>query len=255
MYRFDAKKVKKELIEWLQFWFEKNGKDCNAVIGISGGLDSSVVAALCAEALGKDRVIGVLLPKYIQRDICFADMLCDHLDIKRYEIDINDMYNKVTMGLALAGINASHQTRINISPRIRMTVLFAVAQSLNGRVSCNSNLSESYIGYSTIFGDSAGSFAPLLNLTKTEVKLLAKELGLPTMLIEKEPSDGLCGKTDEDNFGFSYAVLDKYIRTGECEDKEVLKKIIDMHNKNKFKREPISSFKICINDDYDWLFK
>ena len=244
MYNFDAKKVKEEIINWLQFWFENNGRDCNAVIGISGGLDSSVVAALCVAALGKDRVIGVLMPKGIQRDICFADMLCDYLDIKRYEININDMYNDVAVGISLAGIKRTEQANINISPRLRMTVLFAVAQSLNGRVSCNSNLSESYIGYSTIFGDSAGSFAPLLNLTKTEVKLLAKELGLPMMLVEKEPSDGLCGKTDEDNFGFTYEVLDKYIRTGECDDKDTLKKIIDLHNKNKFKREPIVAFEV-----------
>ena len=260
MYKFDVKRAKEEIIDWLQFWFEQNGKDCNAVIGISGGLDSTVVAALCCEALGKERVIGVLMPRGVQRDICFADMICDHLDIKRYEINIQDMYNDITIGVSLAGIKRTEQANINISPRIRMTVLFAVAQSLNGRVSCNSNLSESYIGYSTIFGDSAGSFAPLLNLTKTEVKELAKELGLPTMLIEKEPSDGLCGKTDEDNFGFTYEVLDKYIRTGECEDKNTLKKIIDLHNKNKFKRDPISRFEVypqyLYEDDYDWwLFK
>lgn len=244
MYKFDAKKVKDDLVNWIRNWFDNNGEDCKAVIGISGGLDSSVVAALCTEALGKDRVIGVLLPKYIQRDICFADMLCDHLDIKRYEIDINDMYNKVAMGLALSGINTTNQARINISPRIRMTVLFAVAQSLNGRVSCNSNLSESWIGYSTIFGDSAGSFAPLLNLTKTEVKLIARELGLPMMLVEKEPSDGLCGKTDEDNFGFTYEVLDRYIRTGAIDDENIKMKIDDMHRKNMFKQEPIARFKL-----------
>ena len=123
-----------------------------------------------------------------------------------------------------------------------MTTLFAVAQSLNGRVSCNSNLSESYIGYSTIFGDSAGSFAPLLNLTKTEVKLLAKELGLPMMLVEKEPSDGLCGKTDEDNFGFTYEVLDKYIRTGAIDNEKIKIKIDEMHRKNMFKQEPMERF-------------
>ena len=239
---FDAVKVKNDLEDWIKLWFSENGKNCNAVIGISGGLDSTVVAALCVEALGKDRVVGVLMPNGIQRDICFADMVCDHLGIKRYEINIKDMYNDVTMGVQLSGIKLTEQTRINISPRLRMTVLFAVAQSLNGRVSCNSNLSESYIGYSTIFGDSAGSFAPLKNLTKTEVKLIAKELGLPMMLVEKDPSDGLCGKTDEDNFGFSYAVLDKYIRTGEIEDMNVKERIDQMHEKNLFKTQPIESF-------------
>lgn len=239
---FDAVKVKNDLIKWIAEWFSLNGQGCNAVIGISGGLDSTVVAALCVEALGKDRVIGVLMPNGIQRDICFADMVCDHLGIKRYEINIKDMYNDVTMGVQLSGIKLSEQTRINISPRLRMTTLFAVAQSLNGRVSCNSNLSESYIGYSTIFGDSAGSFAPLKNLTKTEVKLIAKELGLPMMLVEKEPSDGLCGKTDEDSFGFTYSVLDKYIRTGKIDDMLAKEKIDRLHKNNLFKTQPIPSF-------------
>ncbi len=239
---FDAVKVKNDIIEWIKLWFSSNGQNCNAVIGISGGLDSSVVAALCVEALGKDRVIGVLMPNGEQRDICFSDMLCDHLDIKRYEINIKDINRDLSMGIQLANIKLSNQAYINIKPRLRMTVLFAVAQSLNGRVSCNSNLSETYIGYSTIFGDSAGSFAPLKNLTKTEVKLIAKELGLPTMLIEKEPSDGLCGKTDEDNFGFTYEVLDKYIRTGEIEDLEIKERIDRFHECNLFKTQPIASF-------------
>lgn len=239
---FDAVKVKNDLVDWIKLWFSNNGQDCNAVIGISGGLDSTVVAALCTEALGKNRVIGVLMPRGIQRDICFADMLCDHLGISKYEINIKDMYSDITIGTQLSGVKLSEQALINISPRLRMTVLFAVAQSLNGRVSCNSNLSESYVGYSTIFGDSAGSFAPLKNLTKTEVKLIAKELGLPMMLVEKEPSDGLCGKTDEDNFGFTYAVLDKYIRTGEIEDLEIKERIDRMHECNLFKTQPIASF-------------
>lgn len=242
MYTFNAEKTKNDIVKWLKNWEKENAVDCNFVIGVSGGIDSSVVASLLVEAFGKDRVIGVLMPNGIQRDICFADMVCDHLGIKRYEINIKDMYNDVTMGVQLSGIKLSEQTRINISPRLRMTTLFAVAQSLNGRVSCNSNLSESYIGYSTIFGDSAGSFAPLKNLTKTEVKLIAKELGLPTMLVEKEPSDGLCGKTDEDSFGFTYSVLDKYIRTGEIDDSLTKERIDRLHKNNLFKTQPIPSF-------------
>lgn len=242
MYNFNAKKVKEDLVQWISDWFNDNGYDCNAVIGISGGLDSSVVAALCVEALGKERVIGVLMPYAVQRDICFADMLCNHLDIKSYEVNIHDTYESLATDIAIKGIKLSEQARINMSPRIRMTTLFAVAQSLNGRVSCNSNLSESWIGYSTIFGDSAGSFAPLLNLTKTEVKLLAKELGLPMMLVEKEPSDGLCGKTDEDNFGFTYEVLDKYIRTGAIDNEKIKIKIDEMHRRNMFKQEPMKRY-------------
>ena len=243
MYKFNAKKVKEDLVQWISDWFNDNGIDCNAVIGISGGLDSSVVAALCVEALGKDRVIGVLMPYAVQRDICFADMLCNHLDIKRYEVNIQDAYESLATDISISGIKRlSEQARINMSPRIRMTTLFAVAQSLNGRVSCNSNLSESWIGYSTIYGDSAGSFAPLLNLTKTEVKLIAKELELPMMLVEKEPSDGLCGKTDEDNFGFTYEVLDKYIRTGAIDNEKIKIKIDEKKKKNMFKQEPMERF-------------
>jgi NAD+ synthase len=244
MNEFNAKEVKDRLVRWIADWFEQNGKDCRAVIGISGGLDSSVVAALCVEALGKERVIGVLMPNGEQRDICFSDMLCDYLDIKRYEVNINDIYNEITIHMSIAGVKPSKQTLTNISPRLRMTTLFAMAQSLNGRISCNSNLSEAYIGYFTIGGDNVGGFAPLLNLTKTEVKLIAKELGLPSMLVEKKPSDGLCGKTDEDAFGFTYDVLDKYIRTGICENEEVKNKIDSMHEKNLFKLQPISSFQL-----------
>ena len=242
MYNFNAKKVKEDLVQWISNWFNDNGYDCNAIIGISGGLDSSVVAALCVEALGKERVIGVLMPYHIQRDICFSDMLCNHLDIKRYEVNIQDAYEELYADISFNGIRLTEQARINMSPRIRMTTLFAVAQSLNGRVSCNSNLSESWIGYSTIYGDSAGSFAPLLNLTKTEVKLIARELGLPMMLVEKEPSDGLCGKTDEDNFGFTYEELDKYIRTGAIDNEKIKIKIDEMHRKNMFKQEPMERF-------------
>ena len=239
---FDAVKVKNDLIQWITDWFSINGKNCNAVIGVSGGLDSTVVAALCVEAIGKDRVIGVLMPNGVQRDICFADMVCDHLGIMKYEINIKDMYNDLTMGVQLSGIKLTNQARINIGPRLRMATLFAVAQSLNGRVSCNSNLSETYIGYSTIFGDSVGSFAPLRNITKTEVKLIAKELGLPVMLVEKEPSDGLCGMTDEDHFGFTYEILDRYIRTGEIEDLQIKERIDLFHKTNLFKTMAIPSF-------------
>ena len=136
----------------------------------------------------------------------------------------------------------SMQSSINLPPRIRMSVLYAVSQTMNGRVANTCNLSEDWVGYSTSYGDSVGDFSPLSNLTVTEVKAVGRELGLPGHLIDKVPADGLCGKTDEENLGFAYDVLDKYIRTGVCEDLEVKKKIDMMHNKNLFKLQPMPCF-------------
>lgn len=240
---FDAKKVKNDLVQWIKNWFELNGKGCNAVVGISGGIDSSVVAALCCEALGKDRVIGVRLPQGIQKDVDDAYKLINHLGIKSYGINIKTTVDSVFMGMAFEQIEPSEQTKINLPARIRMATLYAVSQSLNGRVANTSNLSESFVGYDTKFGDGVGDFSPLFNLTKTEIRLIGKELGLPDDLVNKTPLDGLCGQTDEDRFGFTYEVLDKYIRTGICEDEKIKNKIDLMHKNNLFKLEPMPTFK------------
>ena len=249
---FNAKKVKDDLVTWIRNWFEENGPECNAVIGISGGKDSSVVAALCVEALGKDRVIGVMMPQGEQSDIDKSYQLIRHLDIRSIQVDISDAVNAVLHDIMYGiydmvyqgpnAIDISKQTTINLPPRIRMATLYAISQSLNGRVSNNCNLSEDWVGYSTRWGDSVGDFAPLANLTVTEVKKIGYELGLPADLIEKIPSDGLCGKTDEDNLGFSYDTLDRYLRTGVCEDTDAKMKIDALHNKNLFKMKPIPSF-------------
>lgn len=242
MSSFNAKEVKDRCVKWIKEWFENNGENCNCVCGISGGKDSSIVAALCVEALGKDRVIGVLMPRGEQRDICFADMICDYLDIKRYEININNAVVEIEMSLSLAKIKMKKQANINLPARIRMTTLYAVSQSLNGRVANTCNLSEDWVGYSTRYGDSVGDFSPLSKLTQSEVKEIGKALGLPDILINKTPSDGLCGKSDEENLGFSYEILDKYIRTGEIEDKNIKNTIDKLHEKNKFKLELMPHF-------------
>lgn len=249
---FDATKVKNDCVEWIRDWFDHNGPGCNAVIGISGGKDSSVVAALCVEALGKDRVIGVMMPNGEQSDIACSYDLVMHLGIKYTVVNIGAIVEACESGFYLHKANSytrelnpivwSEQTKINLPPRIRMSMLYAISQSLNGRVSNNCNLSEDWIGYSTRYGDSVGDFSPLSQLTTDEVVAIGKELGLPDELIYKTPSDGLCGKTDEDNFGFSYAVLNKYIRTGICEDEEVKVKIDSMHKKNLFKLMPMPAF-------------
>ena len=238
---FDAKIVKNEVVQWIRYWFDKNGKDCNAVIGISGGKDSSVVAALCVEALGKDRVIGVLMPCGEQSDIEYSDMLINHLGIKSYTMNVYDAVNGVIQQFS-PEISVSSQTITNLPARIRMATLYAISQSLNGRVANTCNYSEDYVGYATKFGDAAGDFSPLSYLTVTEVKAIGRELGLPTKLIDKTPTDGLCGKTDEDNLGSTYDVLDRYIRTGEIDDLDIKAKIDSMHEKNLFKLRPMDAF-------------
>ncbi len=238
---FDAVKVKNDIVEWIKEWFEKNGKGCNAVIGISGGKDSSAVAALCVEALGKERVIGVLMPNGEQFDIDVSKDLVEFLGIKSYTLNIKDAYESI-MSQVSCMTEISPFTKTNLPPRLRMAALYAVSQSFNGRVANTCNLSEDWVGYSTKYGDAAGDFSPLSRLTVQEVKAVAKVCGLPDRFVEKVPIDGLCGKTDEDNLGFTYAVLDKYIRTGVCEDEEIKEKIDTMHVRNLFKLRLMDCF-------------
>ena len=239
---FDAKKVKDECGSWIKSFFDENGKGCNAVVGISGGKDSSVAAALCVEALGKDRVIGVLMPQGEQHDIDMAYMLVKHLGIKLYVVNIKAAVDGL-LGSMPQDLNISVQSKINLPPRIRMSTLYAVSQSCNGRVVNTCNLSEDWVGYATRYGDAAGDFSPLSNLTVTEVKQIGNVLGLPRELVEKTPIDGLCGKTDEENLGFTYAELDKYIREGVIENAETKALIDQKHAANLFKLQLMPSFK------------
>ena len=238
---FNAIEVKNKCVEWIRDFFEESGKGCNAIVGISGGKDSSIVAALCVEALGKDRVMGVLMPNGEQSDISYSYFLCGNLGIKFVTVPIEDAVNGVLNAMK-ENMDISDQTLINLPARIRMSTLYAVSQSMNGRVANTCNLSEDWVGYSTRYGDAAGDFSPLSNLTVTEIKQIGRVLGLPEDLIDKVPSDGLCGKTDEDNLGFTYDALDRYIRTGEIEDGEVKKRIDTMHEKNLFKLQLMPSF-------------
>lgn len=238
---FNAEKVKCQLVDWIRDFFEKNGRGCNAVVGISGGKDSSVVAGLCVEALGKDRVIGVLMPQGEQHDIDASYKLVNHLGIKYYVVNVKDAVDGVIKNLP-SELEITPQTLQNIPPRVRMTTLYAVSQSCNGRVANTCNLSEDWVGYSTRYGDSVGDFSPLSRLTVTEVKEIGHLIGLPCELVEKTPIDGLCGKTDEENLGFTYAELDRYIRTGEIDDLQK-KQIIDTkHKNNLFKLELMPCF-------------
>ena len=239
---FDAKKAKDGAVQWIRDWFEENGKGCNAVVGISGGKDSSIVAALCKEALGKERVIGVLMPNGEQKDIADAKALVAYLDIPNYICNIKEAVDGVVHSLESAGVEISRQTIVNLPPRIRMSTLYALSQSNNGRVANTCNLSEDWVGYSTRYGDAAGDFAPLGKLTVQEVKAIGRELDLPDFLVDKIPSDGLTDRTDEDNLGFTYAELDKYIRTGVIENTQTKERIDRLHRLNEFKLKPIPCF-------------
>lgn len=242
--------LKDEVVTWIREWFDINGPGCNAVIGISGGKDSSVVAALCVEALGRNRVIGVLMPNGKQADIDDSYRLVKFLGIKSYTVDIAQTVTCIEDNVQYElNKDLSEQAKLNIAPRIRMTTLYAVSQTLNGRVANTCNLSENYVGYATRFGDEAGDFSPLGNLTVREVKELGHELGLPSDLVEKTPSDGLCGKSDEDNLGFTYKDLDNFIEGKSVSSLEAINKISKRHMDNLFKLKPIATFKKPINTD------
>lgn len=239
-YSFNAEKIKNECVEWIRKFFEDNGRDCNAVVGISGGKDSSIVAALCVEALGRERVIGVLMPNGEQADIDMAKLLVEHLGIKHYIVNIRNAVEAVVGSIPF---ELSKQSRENLPPRIRMSTLYAVSQSHNGRVANTCNLSEDWVGYSTRYGDSVGDFSPCSNLTVQEIKAIGRLLGLPSVLVDKVPIDGLCGKTDEDNLGFTYAELDRYIREGIIDDPEKKENIDRRHKNNLFKLSLMPSYK------------
>ena len=238
---FDALRVKNDCVAWIRDFFAKNGPDCNAVLGISGGKDSSVAAALCVEALGADRVIGVLMPCGEQADIDCALKLVNHLGIRHYIVNIKEAVEGLKAAVP-ADLPLSAQSITNLPPRIRMATVYAVSQSVNGRVCNTCNLSEDWVGYSTRYGDSVGDFSPMSRLTVAEVKEIGHLLGLPYELVEKVPIDGLCGKTDEDNLGFTYAVLDRYIRTGEIDDPVAKERIDRLHRINQFKLELMPVF-------------
>lgn len=241
---FNAEKVKNDIVKWIRDWFEENGPGCNGVVAVSGGKDSSVVAALLVEALGKDRVIGVMLPRGVQPDIDMSYLLVKHLGIKSYEINVGETIDALEREMRnVMGEDAvSKQAIVNLPPRVRMAATYAVSQSVNGRVANTCNLSEDWVGYATRYGDNAGDFSPLSRLTVQEVKAVGRVLGLPDVLVDKVPSDGLQAKTDEDNLGFTYAVLDRYIREGVIEDQETKKRIDHLHKINQFKLKYMDCF-------------
>jgi NAD+ synthase len=233
------------ICDWIKIYFINSGNaNTKAVIGISGGKDSTIAAALLCRALGPDRVFGVMMPQNTQADIDDSRAVCEYLGIANIEVDIGPacdaLYRKIDeaydFGCRIATVPA---VRTNTPARIRMTTLYAVAAMVGGRVVNTCNLSEDYVGYSTKYGDAAGDFTILDNYTVTEVLQIGDALGLPAEFVHKTPSDGMCGKTDEDNLGFTYAVLDDYIRDDIIPDYETLRLIKEKHKAARHKQEAI----------------
>lgn len=234
---------------WIKNYFVDNGPNCKAIIGISGGKDSTVTAALLVKALGKDRVIGVKMPQGNQHDIDVANKVIEYLGIRSYEINIGDvcdsLYHAIDEGYDFdSTVKSNSQVTSNSPARIRMTVLYAIAALEHGRVVNTCNKSEDFVGYSTKFGDAAGDFSVLSNYTVSEVLLIGRALGLPNEFIFKVPEDGLSGKTDEDNLGFTYEELDGFLLRGDYPSYDVYKNIEERHKRNFHKMNPMP---VCPN--------
>ncbi|WP_330370855.1 NAD(+) synthase [Butyrivibrio proteoclasticus] len=259
---FDASGKIEEITAWIREWFDENGPKASAVVGISGGKDSTIVAALLTRALGKERVVGVLMPDGEQKDIDDSKKVVELLGIKNYVVNIHPAVAGLYEAIGNAKVtdpfssedektgedskNAlSKDSMINTPPRIRMATLYAIAQSLpnGGRVANTCNRSEDYVGYSTKYGDAAGDFSPCSDFTVTEMRLIGDALGLPAELIHKTPSDGLSGMSDEDKLGFTYDELDRYIFTGVLEDEDKKKKIDHLHAINLHKLRLMPMYK------------
>lgn len=238
-----------QMKKWIRQQVPEGGK---AIIGISGGKDSTVAAALCVEALGKENVIGVLMPNGVQKDIQDSLRVCDILGFEWHAIDIGGAYYNIVHEISCdylsqrPQIPSPHENdmiKTNLPARIRMATLYAVAALYpNSRVVNTCNYSEDYVGYSTKYGDAAGDFSPLGNLTVREVLAVGDFLGLPHYLVHKTPSDGMCGKSDEENLGFTYEQLDDYILHTRHVDMDTVEKIEKLHRATRHKYQSIPTF-------------
>lgn len=255
--------LKKNIVQWIKDWFDENGDETTkAVIGISGGKDSSVVAALCCEALGRERVLGVLMPCGEQTDISDSYNLISHLGIESIVVNIESSYEALLSSIETCEIISNPLVKGNLQARLRMSTLYAIAQERKGRVSNNCNASERFVGYFTLYGDDAGDFSPLSNLTVREVVELGKQLGLPEDLYNKTPIDGLANNqvgehvlTDEEAMGFTYDQLEEFMKNGFLEDKKISDLIEEKHLYSEFKRKKprIPNFNKLVDEHFDLM--
>lgn len=229
------KTIEKDWTRW-----DANVNPACYVIGISGGIDSTCVAALACKIFGKDKVVGVSLPCNDQSDMDDVNLVFKHLGIKRITIDIGDMFMLGMNAIENQAIDMTDTCRTNMPARLRMTMLYGVAQCMNSIVLNTCQRSETVMGNDTLFGDDCGSYAPVQSLTKTEVKAIASWLGVPQMLVDKTPIDGLQPLSDEERLGVKYSVIDAYIRgTGPVSDEDKMK-ILKAFVRNKFKIEMVN---------------
>lgn len=236
-----------DITKWIRTQVPEGGK---AVLGISGGKDSTIAAALCVHALGVNNVMGVLMPNGVQKDIDDSKRVCEYLDIFSIEVNIEEAYKGVLNGignaLAYEGwphpeyVRTNSMISTNLPARLRMSTLYTVAALYsNSRVVNTCNYSEDFVGYSTKYGDAAGDFSPLGGLTVREVLAIGDALGLPYELVHKAPSDGMCGKTDEDNLGFTYDELDGFLLGESGLSPETMSKVSRLHNSTRHKYIPM----------------
>lgn len=245
-YNFDVAKITDEVVAWIQKWISENGNErTKVIVGVSGGKDSSVVSALLVKALGKERVIGVMMPNGEQKDISDSRTVVSHLGIQNFTVNIAKAYEEIQSAFIDSEVVAGEKNKLtndsfssifktNTPARLRMVTLYGIAAQIgNCRVVNTCNLSEDLVGYSTFYGDAAGDFAPINKLTTEEVVAIGDYLGLPRSLTHKAPSDGMCGKTDEDNLGFTYHEVNMLARKNERG--ENAEKIIAKYKANLFK--------------------
>jgi NAD+ synthase len=248
-YKFNVEKETANAIAWIKDWFEnKSGGAKGIIVGISGGKDSTTVAKLCCEAIGKENVFGVMMPNGIQKDIAYSQEVCKLLGIRNMTVNIKDAFE------GIIGENNRSESRIdcseqqitlamkNVSPRLRMTTLYFIGQCMGYRVAGTGNMSEAYVGYFTKWGDGAHDFNVLANFTKTEVVAIAEYLGIPEHLARKTPTDGLSDSTDEQAFGFTYEQLDKFVRGQEIPSDDIVQQIVKMRCYGDHKLVPIPQY-------------
>lgn len=236
-YGFKVEEALGEIERHWREWAKATGAK-RWVVGVSGGVDSTVVLSLACRFFGPENVIGVMLPKGVQMDIGDSERIIDHTGATPLLIDIGESTRLILANLHWRNYEVTDAARINLPPRIRLAALYAVAQTVGGMVLNTSNLSEDMLGYATLWGDTCGSYAPIQALTKTEVMAVADAIGVPHDLGHKTPADGLQDKSDEERLGLTYADVDRFIRTGEA-SADVREKSLRLYRANRFKLEMI----------------